>query len=538
MENSTIRDHYDVAIIGAGPVGSGLAIDLAQRGRSVCLIEKYTNSQQIPKGQNLTQRSGEHLRRWGVSSAIREATLIPPEYGNQGITAYGSWLSGWHYDWFKRASVREFYFADNERLPQYETERVLRARAASFDTVDIITGCSYLSHTEQNHSVKVEVSGITGDSNGQDNSKEIKADWLIGCDGARSPVRQHAGIQQNVEARDRRMALVTFRSAELNKLLTDQFPGRTIFNAIHPDLEGYWQFLGRTDPYDRFFFHAPVPDDASVDTFDFSALLQRAAGTQVKAELEHVGFWDLRFTHATDYRKGRVFIAGDAAHSHPPYGGYGVNVGFEDTRNLAWKLNAVVEGWGNDALLDSYTTERHPVFASTRDDFIARMIKSDADFTTRFNPQTDAAAFESQWTHRAKGGQAEVQLYVPNYGGSPLVFGEAGTSSGAVGDHSHIARAGYHLSPRSVTNGEDLFNLLGSGFTLIALDTATSTINAFAAAAESLNVPLTVVTGMQNDNNAAWQANVILVRPDEYIAWAGNAADADPVDILRRAIAL
>ena len=533
MSSANFQKHYDVVVIGAGPVGCGLAIDLAQRGHSVCVIEKYQSSQRIPKGQNLTQRSGEHLRRWGVSDAIRKATLIPPEYGNQGITAYGSWLSGWHYDWFKRASVGEYYFADNERLPQYETERVLRARAASLSNVDLITGWAYRTHSEQTNSLTICVN-----KSDDETQHEIESSWLVGCDGARSPVREHAGIEQSLDARDKRMALVTFCSAELDQLLSERFPGCTIFNAVHPELDGYWQFLGRTDPHGSFFFHAPVSEESTVDTFDFPALLQRAAGVPVNATLEYVGFWDLRFTQAKNYRKGRVFVAGDAAHSHPPYGGYGVNLGFEDARNLAWKLDAILSGWGNDALLDSYSEERHPVFASTRDHFIARMIKNDADFTARFNPEVDRRAFEQQWNERARGGQKEVQLYVPHYSGSPVIDNDTDAASGAVGNHSHTAIAGFHLSPRDIGEDQvDLFALMGGGFSLIAIDAPQCTLDEFAGAAANLGVPLTVIVGSRTTENAQWQADLILVRPDEYIAWAGSAAQAKPAQLLRRVIA-
>tara|TARA_B100000676_G_scaffold294559_1_gene332645 strand:+ start:685 stop:1002 length:318 start_codon:yes stop_codon:yes gene_type:complete len=103
---------------------------------------------------------------------------------------------------------------------------------------------------------------------------------------------------------------------------------------------------------------------------------------------------------ADRYGDGRLFIAGDAAHSHPPYGGYGVNTGFEDIVNLGWKLRAMLAGFGGEALLETYTEERHPVFASTRDHFIARMIADDADFVARFDPTRNRAEFEAAWRAR------------------------------------------------------------------------------------------------------------------------------------------
>src|SRR5690606_37644251 len=112
-----------------------------------------------------------------------------------------------------------------------------------------------------------------------------------------------------------------------------------------------------------------------------------------------------------------VFIAGDAAHSHPPYGGYGVNSGLEDARNLGWKLAAVLSGWGGERLLDSYDAERRPVFHSTIHDFIARSIDTDRDFQEAHDPTRDRAAFEAAWAKRAEGAVAEVHAYEPHYEG-------------------------------------------------------------------------------------------------------------------------
>jgi 2-polyprenyl-6-methoxyphenol hydroxylase-like FAD-dependent oxidoreductase len=525
----------EVIIAGAGPVGSGLAIDLALRGVQVCLVERRVHPQRVPKGQNLTQRTGEHFAQWGVSAAIRAATPIPPSYGNEGLTAYRSILSGYHYDWFKRASVREFYAADNERLPQYEMEQILRARASSLPNVRVITGSTVTAATNTQTGVTVIISD--GEGKGQV-SRQLKARLLVGCDGAHSSVRQFAGLTETIDARGKRMALLVFRSSELSRLLDERFPGKTIFNALDPALQGYWQFLGRVDLEGLWFFHAPVPDDATQDNYDFTGLLHRAIGQSFSVEFDHVGFWDLRFTQADSYGQGNMFIAGDAAHSHPPYGGYGVNVGFEDARNLSWKLAARLQGWGNEALLATYTEERHPVFASTRDNFIAKMIEQDAAFTASFDPQQDRQAFEAAWQARAAGGQSEVQLYVPNYAGSSIVYGPPDAHSGATGIHAHTARAGHHLTPQVLSSGENVFDCLGQNFTLIAIEQPDDVVDAFRQAARRYSVPLCIVRSRSSAATAKWQANLILVRPDQFVAFAGNQLVAPALDMLRRATAL
>src|SRR5687768_18561623 len=115
-----------VIIVGGGPFCMGLAIDLGQRGIRCVVVERYTSPQPIPKGQNLTQRTLEHFYFWGIEQDLRAARTIPKEYGIGGLTAYGTLLSDYTYDWMQRELVRPYYFTDNERLPQYTTEAVLR----------------------------------------------------------------------------------------------------------------------------------------------------------------------------------------------------------------------------------------------------------------------------------------------------------------------------------------------------------------------------------------------------------------------------
>jgi 2-polyprenyl-6-methoxyphenol hydroxylase-like FAD-dependent oxidoreductase len=138
--NSRPQNDAPVVIVGGGPVGVGLAIDLGLRGIRSILVERHENPQPIPKGQNLTQRTMEHFHFWGAENELRAARTIPPDYGMGGMTSHGTLLSGYHYDWLQRELVRQFYFTGNERLPQYATEAVLRARAAQIPAITTLYG--------------------------------------------------------------------------------------------------------------------------------------------------------------------------------------------------------------------------------------------------------------------------------------------------------------------------------------------------------------------------------------------------------------
>ena len=181
------------------------------------------------------------------------------------------------------------------------------------------------------------------------------------------------------------MVLLVFRSQGLHRLL-ERYPGKSYYNVLHPDLEGYWKFFGRVDLGSTWFFHAPVPPGTTKDNFDFRQYLHAAVGTEFDVDVDYVGFWDLRFAIANSYRNKRIFIAGDAAHSHPPYGGYGINLGLEDAKNLGWKLAAALEGWAGPKLLDSYDEERRPVFQSTARDFIAEGDRDRSEIPRNFQP--------------------------------------------------------------------------------------------------------------------------------------------------------
>ena len=508
----------EVVIVGGGPVGMGLAIELGQRGVSVAVFEKRTTLSPIPKGQNLTQRTGEHFLAWGTIDCIRAALPATTSLGIGGVTVYRN-LQGEHsYDWLSRSEVREFYAVENLRLPQYATEAVLRKRVSQLDSVQVFLGHSVQAIELGSEGARLTVRDPT------EKIHRVTSPYVAGCDGARSLVRTTAGLPTVTKSHLRRMVLAVFRSRDLSRIVS-RFPGKAYFNALHPAKEGFWQFFGRVGP-DTWFFHTPVQANATAETLDLGAHLSHAVGRDIHFDVKSVGFWDLRTEFATAYRKGRAIIAGDAAHSHPPYGGYGVNIGFEDARNLGWKLAAVLQGWGGEGLLDSYGAERQPVFESTATDFIERMIENDRTFVRDFDPDIDPVAFEAEWQRRSRETKRDVSEFCPNYEGSPIVSGGGG-HPGAVGSHDHRARAGFLLSPM-----DDLMDRLGDGFSLVAVgDVAT---DAFAEAADRIGVPLTVARMRRNEHTRCWKAGVILLRPDRYVAYASSGAVADATAILRR----
>ncbi|NQW13082.1 MAG: FAD-dependent monooxygenase [Rhodobacter sp.] len=517
---------YDVVIAGGGPVGLGLAIELGQRGQTVAVIERSTQLHSIPRGQNLTQRTMEHFHFWGAEAELRAARSVPKGYAIGGMTSYETLLSGYHYDWLQRDLVAPYYYCENERLPQYATEGVLRARAAEIAGIDIAYGWSGIEVSQDSEQASV----LARHTDGQE--KTLRGQYLVGCDGSRSAIGAAAGITHSKSDHDKLMVLLVFKSTGLHKLL-ERYPGKQFYCVLHPEQKGYWLFFGRVDLGSTWFFHAPVPLGTTRDNFDFKAFLERAVGAEIDVAFDHIGFWDLRIALADTYRKDRIFVAGDAAHSHPPYGGYGINTGFEDARNLGWKLAATLQGWGRPALLDTYGEERRPVFASTAGDFIERFIREDHAFLDRYNPHQDKAEFTHAWDTRNEG-STEVMAFEPNYDGASAVFGQAGTTPSAKGRHDFAARGGHHLAPAEMSDGSDAYVAMGAGFTLFAFAENPRVADAFQAAADTIGVPLNIVRDAAAPARLRYGSDFVLVRPDQFVVWAGNDA-ADPNEILRRA---
>lgn len=511
-------------------MGVALAVELGQRGIACALVERRLEPQRIPKGQNLTQRSVEHFYFWGVAEELRAARLLPPEFPMSGIVAYRDLSSEFWYAPPLREIVNSYYFQNNERLPQYLGESVLRARMAQLPSVEARFG--WIAET-----VEQDADGgrVTIAKDGGAEHEVLEADYVVGCDGGHSTVRQQIGIERGGADFNELMVLALFRSRELHEKLK-RFPPRSTYRVLDPDLQGYWQFFGRVDVGESWFFHSPVPANTTRDNYDFHGLLQKVAGFSFACDFDYVGFWDLRIAVAEKYQVGRVFIAGDAAHSHPPYGAYGLNNGLDDVVNLGWKIAAKLKGWGSDALLQTYTEERRPIFKETAEDFIEAGIQRDKEFLGRYSPERDRAEFERAWKDHADAAAPRVLTYEPNYEGSPIVFGAPGGASSAHGSHTFTARAGHHLPPQLLGSGRNVFEELGPDFTLLAFDAEDRTVAAFTDAANALNVPLKVVRDTYRDGRKAYEASLILVRPDRYIAWSAVSAPADAATILGKAV--
>ena len=265
-------ERKQVIIVGGGPVGVALAVQLGMRGIGCALVESRTELGRIPKGQNLTHRTLEHFYFMGIVDELRAARFMPPGFAIGEITSYGD-LNG-------RVLVRAGGPRAGPRLllpEERPAAAVPDGKGAAGQDGDPAERREPL-RLDRHQGRAGRAAARASPSPGTARARCWRAIIVVGCDGGHSIVREQIGIPRSGHDFDQLMVLIVFRSRELHDELGKRFPPKSTYRAMHPDLKGYWKFFGRIDVGEGFFFHAPVPKDTTRDNFDFQGLLHEATG--------------------------------------------------------------------------------------------------------------------------------------------------------------------------------------------------------------------------------------------------------------------
>jgi 2-polyprenyl-6-methoxyphenol hydroxylase-like FAD-dependent oxidoreductase len=354
---------YDVIIAGAGPVGLFLACELRLAKLSVLVLERLADPhsplKRMPFGlRGLWGPSVEALYRRGLLEQIasrRPGDPGPPSPGSiapaAGQRGPAGHFAGIQFDYRNIDASRWTYRLPGPADTQFgsemeDLERVLAARALSMG-VEIRRGHGVDGFEASSDDVTVRAG-----------EQRMRARWLVGCDGGRSTVRKQGGFEFVGTEPDFTGYSVQVEIAEPEKLpLGRHYTATGMYTQWQPGVIGMVEFDGGA-------FHRTHP----ITREHVQAVLRRVSCTDVTVNALHIAStWTDRSQQATTYRKGRVLLAGDAAHVHSPLGGQGLNLGLGDAMNLGWKLAATIRGDAPEDLLDSYTAERHPVGARILD---------------------------------------------------------------------------------------------------------------------------------------------------------------------------
>ena len=497
-----------VLIVGAGPVGLALAIELGLFGVRCVLVEQRDGKPRVPRMSQVSSRIMEYCRRWGIADKVRNAvwsSTHPLDF------VYLANLTGEEVGRFKvpsYAGTRSDFSPEGPcACPQIYFDPILAEKAMSLPTVNV----RYHTRLESFEQIGDAVHAtIVDGASGKEST--VTANYLIGCDGAAGIVRQKLKIPLDGPGKIANSVNIFFRSPEL-AAIHDKGWAR-FYRMI--DNDGCWAELIAIDG--RELWRLTVFDDPS-PAIDSDACLRRMAGCAFPYEIIDVSRWERRDYLARSYRSGAVLIAGDSAHECSPTGGLGMHTGICEVVNLAWKLTALLGGWGGARLLDSYEAECRPV------------AKRFVDLSTE---TFDALAALPGRDHirdvLVPGGDVLTSLTVPErlralfgYDNSPICKTADTDLANNETKEPPTAGSGARAPHGWLNDGRSVLDLFGDGFVLLRFGKETSDVGNLVAAARKRRLPLEVIDIAEPNLAALYQRRLVLVRPDRHIAWSGNA---------------
>ena len=526
-----------VIIVGAGPVGLTLAIDLGRRGVRCILLEQKDAPQFLPKMERCNARTMEIYRRIGIAQKIRNAgfprdvpmdvfivtSLVDPPLLHlpypsvaQAQAEIAACIDG--------SMPLEPY----QLISQYTLEPLLKSEAESLPALDVRYECEFISFEQDKGGVRARVKrGNT--------TSELSANYLVGCDGGSSNVRRQLGIQLQGEANLLQLRQALYRCDEL----FDRIPigkGRHYHVA-----DARATFLIVQDSTRHFTLHSVVDTDD-----EMKSMFEQTIAMPVKYEMLSCAPWRQNLLLAENYGRGRIFLAGDAVHLVIPTGGLGMNSGVGDAIDLSWKLAATLQGWGGPALLRSYEIERRQIGARNVE-ASRQASRGRRAWRAAYKPDIRDKTPEGEATRANLARIADVEQRKSNemigaelgyrYEKSPIIWPEPGEGPAAnFMKYEPTSWPGARLPHVWLSDGHALHDRIGGGYTLLRFAGATADSAALARAFVAYNAPFTVLDIDDCRPRDVYGYDLLLLRPDLHVVWRGNRPPDDPVALAALAI--
>ena len=548
-----MTERCEVAVVGGGPVGLAMALQLGRLGVKTTLIERRSTFTRHPKATGVHAKTMEIFRQWGIAPTIRARGGLSPE-----------WMS---VTWVTR--VLGLHLGTIDLLQ--DTARIQEAMSHS---PEFLAWCSQdviepvlLEAAEHQKTVRIcydtECAGFVQDDEGvtlriaqNDRERALHCRYLVAADGAHSEIRSALGIGASASAAFDHHINVCFRAE-----LAPYFRGRRhmMWWIANPDTVGTLITLNGADRWIYQIHYRPT-EISSVDFTPEACVrtIRRAIGADtVDIRIESILPWHLDHALATSFGSDRVFLVGDAAHRFPPTGGFGMNSGIGDAHNLAWKLAAVLRGQAGATLLDTYEAERRPIAELNIRQSMINTHRVD-EIGAALNPR-DVASIETdegaalrrliaeKVLNQREGYWSQGQQFGYVYESSAVLGDGTAAEPSTISDYRKTARPGAHAPHAWLirSDGERLsiVDLFGDRFVLVTSNEDQSWSDAMASVASQLGVDAKAVRigdgGEYREESESWltlygltTAGAVLVRPDGHVAARFPDAVSDPVRTL------
>lgn len=529
----------DVLVVGAGPVGLAVAVELGLRGISCQVIDEVEAvGHWWTRAMNMNKRTMEHMRRWGLAGRLKAVNHVPAGWpshvtfldglgGTQFACVRAEGL-GWH-------RVLDDAAEDALWVAQGQVQELLLDKARELGARIAFSSRATAVEMRDGGRVAATVQDVR---TGQTRSMEAR--YLIGCDGGRSLVRGAAGIPYEGAGALSRQISMFFHAPDLLAAMRSRgIADSVMYFCASPEVPG----TARLICGDRweFTYRPPAGSDEDIDAH---AVIRRLIGPGLSFTLERTYPFSYFELLAQRFRHGPVFLAGDAAHLIPPLGGHNLNLGVGDAVNLGWKLAHVLRGWADEAILDSYSPERLPIVQRTSKEAHANYerLRSTFDRLSAVMQAVDtgpeardrraelsapvARDLEPQWW-------SDGTVLDQRYCASPILRAEAGPGPAYDSTRYPPHAAPGHRAPMwRMPDGTPLYDRLGPEYTL--LDTAGTPQAGMAAArlAAGAGLPLRHLRLPDAELARLYGAPLALIRPDQHVAWRGESLPPALLEVL------